>query len=289
MLPAYTRDRLAEAEHLAGTGADPEHVYAVLRRLPLADFAMLHHVVPAAYPQLRQVVPTMPSAEAQVKWVGDSGLTLLSRSANTIRLLENLTYRVTGSGPEGKRILDYGSGWGRLLRLANYFSPIDRVRGVDVMQSSVDQCAGSGILNEVELIAPRPASLPYGDEQFDLVFSFSVFTHIPVEVARPVLEAVRQRIASEGLFVITIRSLEFWNMRKGVWADEVVADLCEKHEKDGYAFLTFEAGEINADYGDTTMSFDFVNRLAAETGWKVARIDRDLSEPFQIAVALVPA
>lgn len=124
---------------------------------------------------------------------------------------------------------------------------------------------------------------------FDLAFSFSVFTHIPERVARAVLLALRQRIAKNGVFIITIRSYEFWGLRQSSWPDETVRKLQRDHETDGYAFQTFNSSGMNANYGDTTMSFDFIEKMASECGLRVSGIDRDMSEPFQIVVALQPA
>lgn len=54
-----------------------------------------------------------------------------------MRLFDLISWRVTGAGLENKKILDYGCGWGRLLRLMNYYSDPDRVCGVDAMQESL--------------------------------------------------------------------------------------------------------------------------------------------------------
>jgi len=130
--------------------------------------------------------------------------------------------------------------------------------------------------------------LPFGDIKFDLIFSFSVFTHIPQPVISAVLNAVRKRVSENGVFIATIRSYEFWDLRQGKWPDEMVDNMRAAHKSAGYAFQTFDQGEINADYGDTTMSFDFMANLAKEASWEIASIERDLSEPYQIAVALKP-
>lgn len=61
----------------------------------------------------------------------------MSRSCSLLRLFDLISWRVTGAGLENKKILDYGCGWGRLLRLMNYYSDPDRVCGVDAMQESL--------------------------------------------------------------------------------------------------------------------------------------------------------
>lgn len=288
MLPRYTVALLQEADALASSRPLNE-VYRVLRKLPLADFCTLHLHTPPTYRNLAAVLPVMPPDDVQKKWTGDSGLKLMARTCNVMRLFEIMSFRATANGPRDRNILDYGCGWGRLLRIANYFSDLDNVYGLDVMQSSLDECAKSRIPNQTALVPRRPEQLPFGKVAFDVIFSFSVFTHIPDSVARAVLQAARRRIADNGVFIITIRSYEFWSLRDAVWPEEMVKNLQREHDANGYAFQTFNTNEINADYGDTTMSFGFLEKMSAECGWRVSDIDRDLSEPYQIAVALRPA
>lgn len=64
----------------------------------------------------------------------------MSRSCNLARLFDLISYQVTDSGLAGKTILDYGCGWGRLLRLMNYYSDSDKVDGVDPMAISIEHC-----------------------------------------------------------------------------------------------------------------------------------------------------
>jgi len=72
-----------------------------------------------------------------------------------------------------------------------------------------------------------------------------------------------------------------------LYSDEMVEKMRTTHNSEGHAFQTFDTGvDVNADYGDTTMSFDFQANIAKETDWKVASIERVLSEPYQIAVGI---
>lgn len=288
MLPIYTNEILSNAEKLANN-VDIAGLYDILRELPLADFCTLTLVPPPAYPNLASKLPIMPSDDVQKKWVGDFGRSLMNRTCNIARLFQLLSYKVTGSGLEDKTILDYGCGWGRILRVINHLGSVEKIYGVDVMQSSLDECAKSRIPNKIALCAPVPQHLPFGDTVFDLIFSFSVFTHLPVKAARAVLGATRKRISEKGVFILTIRSYEFWTLRDGAWPDERMSQLRKDHLVEGYAFHTFDNGaDVNLNYGDTTMSFDFLSGMAKEHGWTIAAIERDLSEPFQIAVALKP-
>ena len=288
MLPTYTNDIMSDAENAAREG-NILRTYDMLSKLTLADFCTLSMEVPSEYSYLKKQFPTMPSDDVQKRWVGDFGQSLMNRTCNFARLIQVLSYKATGNGLEGKKILDYGCGWGRLLRIMNYFANVTNVYGIDVMQSSLDECHKSNIPNQVALCERRPVVLPFDDLLFDLVFAFSVFSHIPEGVAYAVLNAIRERISKSGVLILTIRSYEFWDLRVGVWPVELIKKMRTEHNKNGYAFHAFDNGDdINKDYGDVTMSLEFLSSMADKTGWEVSDIERDLSEPYQIAVSLKP-
>jgi len=280
---------LQDVENTAALG-DLAGVYRKLRGLALADFCNLHIDSLGQYPHLAKLLPQMPSDDVQKKWVGDYGRHLMMRSCNLARLFDLMSYRVTGSGLAGKNILDYGCGWGRLLRIMNYYSPSEKVDGVDPMQVSLDHCEEAKIPNKLSLIAARPDALPLEQKKYDFAFAFSVFTHTPADVTATVLRALRPCMSSNSVFVATIRSVEWVSVRDGKWPQEKTQRMRDSFYADGYGFETFDTSDSleSADYGDTIMTIDYMEKLAEKEGWSLASVDRDLTEPFQIAVALKP-
>ncbi len=288
-IPYHATAVLQQADGLASQG-DLSGVYDQIRNLALADFCNLHIDPLAKFPNLAKILPQMPADDVQMKWVGDSGKPLMMRTCNLARLFDTISYKVTGSGLEGKNILDYGCGYGRLLRIMNYYSPVDRVHGVDPMQVSLDHCTKGNIPNELKLISTRPESLPLKENHYDFAFAFSVFSHTPAPVTASVLKGLRPYMSDNSVFVATIRSVEWVSVRDGKWPEETCKRMRDNFYADGYAFETFNNDDSleEQDYGDTIMSVEYVDALARKVGWKVAEVDRDLTEPFQIAVGFVP-
>lgn len=286
MISSYAIAQTTLAEKAAATG-DVAWAYAILRAIPFGDYCELCLDVPASMPALRKLLPRLPSAEVQKRWVGDHGRPLMVRSCSLVRLFELMSWRHRGRSLEGARILDYGCGWGRLLRLLYHKTAPEHIYGVDPMRQSLDLCRESGLTGALELCEAVPKALPFGKTLFDLVFSFSVFTHVPLDVATAILKAVRSRIAPDGLFIVTVRSHEFWELRRPVWKANDVDRLIADHHASGYAFVPLETSGLKSEeYGDTTYSRERFERLAAACGWTVAEMERDMTEPFQIAVTL---
>jgi SAM-dependent methyltransferase len=74
-------------------------------------------------------------------------------------------------------LLDWGCGCGRILRHWNGLTGT-RVAGCDVNLKRVEWCNANLPFAEVTKTEISPP-LPYADSTFDLVYAFSVFTHLP--------------------------------------------------------------------------------------------------------------
>jgi SAM-dependent methyltransferase len=94
-----------------------------------------------------------------------------------------------------RHVLDLGCGLGRLARaLVGYLSTAGSYRGVDVTRSSIDWCAAHyaaipnfGFVhadvfnthyNQTGKVSAAEYVLPFGNEQFDFIWSTSLFTHM---------------------------------------------------------------------------------------------------------------
>jgi SAM-dependent methyltransferase len=97
-------------------------------------------------------------------------------------------------------LLDFGCGCGRVTR---WWRELDaEVHGSDVDAPAVAWCRASlgfGHFAVNELAPP----LPYRDSTFDLVYAFSVLTHLTEELQRPWLDDLRRVLRSGGLLVLS--------------------------------------------------------------------------------------
>ncbi|PCJ07330.1 MAG: hypothetical protein COB16_11645 [Rhodobacteraceae bacterium] len=286
----YVDPILRTAEDLART-KNTAAVYNALRTMPLADFIGLSgDNLAKSFPHLAKHIATMPTPEVQARWTGHSGHQLLTKSCNLVRLLQLQSYHLRGRDIGSGPILDYGCGWGRLTRAMGYFADPDLVHGCDPMAASLELCNKHGVRANLHQIDPIPAAFPLSDILFDLVFSYSVMSHTSMESTMAILRTVRSVIAPDGFFATTIRPVEFWAMRSQAFGEERTAALASDHNRTGYAFVEIGGGEglSKNHYGDTSFSIERFTAMAEETGWRLARIDRDTLEQYQILMVLQP-
>ena len=184
-----------------------------LRRLGLEDFGELLASMPnPELPNLSRILPAMASIEVQTNWTGAHGMTLLKQTSNFVRSAAYNFTRLTGRPLEGARVLDFGCGYGRIARLMYYFSDPESFMGVDPWDRSIELCHQAGFGDNFRQSDYLPKTLPVGDIKFDLIYAFSVFTHLSSRATRQALNTLRNYVHHDGVLLITIRPVEYWGI-----------------------------------------------------------------------------
>ena len=283
---AYTRNTVGEAELAAKDGSIVEAL-RVLRKLPLADFGQLLWELPAKdYPNLSSKLPKMADIDVQNSWTGTNGYSLLIQTTDFIKALAYAYLKHVGSDLRGATVLDYGCGYGRMIRLMYYFTDPDRIWGVDPWDQAIRICLGDKLAGNFRVTDFLPTSLAVEDNKFDVAYAFSVFTHTSERATRAALQSLRKCIAPSGLLALTIRPREYWAF-DSQYQNET-AKLEYLHDTKGFSFSPHGRLPVDGDvtYGDTSMTFEWLQANAPE--WKIVDIDRSLSDPYQTAVFLRP-
>ena len=260
-----------------------EDGFSALRSLGLEDFGdVLWNMPSTDYPKLSAVLPKMTPEKITKQWTGATGRHLLEQSVRFVRsCAENFT-RISGDTLENKKILDFGCGYGRFLRLFSYYS--NEIYGVDAWEVSLNhsRTAGFNKLKKVDAVCDK---IPF-DDKFDFLFAFSVFTHLSEESTIAALNALRKSASYGAILAITIRPIEFWKeSAKGrTHLNPSLFNLetrLEEHRQKGFTFLQDE--NVN-HYGDTSITIEWIN--SKTSGWKIEGIDRSLNDSLQRYVFL---
>jgi SAM-dependent methyltransferase len=285
----YTHGIVQEAERSA-QNKDLDAVLKILRSLPLTDFGELLFNLPQEdLPNLSQILPVMASVEVQNSWTGSNGISLLTQTLSFVRALEYAYAHIIGERLREKRILDFGCGYGRIVRLMYYYTSPHNIYGIDPWDLSINLCNEARLPGMFFQSDYLPTNLPVGDVTFDLIYAFSVFTHLSPRAMNTSLVTLRKYIAPKGLLALTIRPVEYWNAVHGT---DVVPDsqpLIAAHRHKGFAYNPHPRPQVHGDvtYGDASMTLEYLRDHCP--GWRVVDYDRSIDDLYQIVVFMQPA
>ncbi|MGZ4360063.1 MAG: methyltransferase domain-containing protein, partial [Gaiellaceae bacterium] len=116
-------------------------------------------------------------------------------------LLYGAARHLDGRSP--RRLLEWGCGCGRVTAHL-----LDVTRGLEILGCDIDREAVAWCNDKLqpgafEAIAPDPPT-PYPDSSFDLIFGYSVFTHLTRAAQRAWLEELRRIVSPQGLVVVSV-------------------------------------------------------------------------------------
>lgn len=285
----YVRKALTEVEAEVQSPSLAGVLPALRRRLGLDDFGELMISMPMPdFPGLSQALPRMASVAVQNNWTGSNGLTLLRQSTNFVRSAAFSYTSLTGRTLTRASMLDYGCGYGRLARLMYYFTDPENLHGVDPWDRSIAICQDDGLGENFRQSEYLPDSLPVPRTNFDFIYAFSVFTHLSPRATKAALDVCRRYISEDGVMLITIRPVEYWDLDQSVHELSDTSQVRLAHERDGFAFSPLNLPPVDGDltYGNTSMTTDWIE--AHFPRWRVAMVDRSLDDAYQVYVALRP-
>lgn len=113
-------------------------------------------------------------------------------------------------GTKEARVLDFGAGWGRMLRLIRNKPELDHIdlHGCDIDRTMLELCRKTiprTTLNPVELFPPSP----YRSGFFDVIYANSVFSHLGERNHLAWAQEFARIVRPGGLVVLTTQAKHF--------------------------------------------------------------------------------
>jgi SAM-dependent methyltransferase len=212
----------------------------------------------------------IPPSSIRLRAGGVGVRTYLDAGRAHARQLQVVLERTGHNLSEYQSILDFGSGAGRVLRhLGEHVSSDASLVGSDV---DVDAIAWAQRHLEPRFVTNEATPpLPFGDAEFDLVYSYSVFTHLGEHLQFGWLAELSRVLQPGGLALVTIHgsgAYDFYRNGRLVSHSRSCARRIAGHgdlEAEGIVFEPYEISRWDqrdfprvADFGMTFHSSDYV-------------------------------
>jgi SAM-dependent methyltransferase len=178
------------------------------------------------------------------------------RALNVIRLIERSLDSGGRSFDDIRSWLDFGCGYGRVIRFLVERADPERVYASDVIEEAVDFCASEfGV-------SPRHSRAALADLElgrFEFVYAISVLTHLNEENGLVLLQLLRDSLEPRGIVLFTTHGR--WSLDNiatyGAPYEALKQDVMRRVREDGVAFVPYHHYAEDS-YGMTWHSADYV-------------------------------
>jgi SAM-dependent methyltransferase len=160
------------------------------------------------HPSLQAVLPGLPDETIQLNLTGSQGEQVLREGFRAYVLFKGLYETHVGPLAQCDNVLDFGCGWGRILRFFLKDVEPSRLLGIDPMKEMIEFCTLSNKWCRFEIMNRRPPTR-FADKMFDLIYAYSVFSHLPEKMHEDWLLELGRILRPGGLLVVTTMSREF--------------------------------------------------------------------------------
>ncbi len=156
---------------------------------------------------LRNVLPGLADEIIQKRFTGDTGDVTLWEGFYFYTLFKKNYEKYKGL-ISNARILDFGCGWGRIIRFFIKDLQPANLWGCDPVPEMITLCKAQNKWANFELINPDPPT-SFQDNTFDMIYSFSVFSHLSEDFHFGVLEEIKRILKPGGIYMTTTRNKNF--------------------------------------------------------------------------------
>ncbi|MFC5743965.1 class I SAM-dependent methyltransferase [Dyella tabacisoli] len=141
------------------------------------------------------------------------------------------------------RALDFGFGWGRISRVFMEHLSARNIHGVDVDPSFVEITRGLFKSDNFQICTPFPPA-DYADASFDLVYAYSVFSHLSEVACQAWMQEFARILRPGGIVAFTTRHESFFDFC--AWAKTQDASVSPYISALGQLFP--DLGAVRAQY-----------------------------------------
>ncbi|PSB52787.1 hypothetical protein C7B67_05600 [filamentous cyanobacterium Phorm 6] len=191
-------------------------------------------------------MPGFPPEELQRQFVGMSGQQALNEAFNFYSEIKRYLGKLGLKLGRESRILDFGCGWGRIIRFFLKDVAAENLYGIDVDSEMTQLCINTVKHGNYSAIQPLPP-LELSDGCFDIVYAYSVFSHLAEPVHIKWVEEFSRILKPGGIFVATTQARSFIELCRTLRNQSNTSN--NWHHALAHSFVNTEAALADYDSG----------------------------------------
>lgn len=142
-------------------------------------------------------VPLLPPDDVQLRFTGRTSRQNLEQAFEFYKLVLDQSTNL-------ESVVDFGGGWGRILRFFLREVKPDQLYLLDCLADAIDEAKRTNAPFHIIQTIPGQ-SFPLTNDSIDVVYAFSVFSHLSEAASRQSLREFSRILKKDGIAVITTR------------------------------------------------------------------------------------
>jgi SAM-dependent methyltransferase len=256
----------AELSKRLAVGGDPYQHFSG------ADESFWLWVNTAGYQQsaeLQAMLPSLPSVDLQHRFTGKAGDETLAEGHAIAAEIKAQFAHHNGPLTPASRVLEFGCGWGRIIRYFLKDTSPGNLWGIDVNEQLLAFCKQSNPYCHFERNDPLPPT-KLSSGSFDLIYAYSVFTHLSENAHLAWLAELRRLLKPGGVVVATVRPRGFIK-----YCDSLTADSALSHVSQSSLIGMFaDTSAVLNDYDEGRFCYEPYRSSSYGDDWGEAVVSR---------------
>lgn len=211
-----------------------------------------------------KIIPLSPPDEIQKNFTGRSGIDTFRQAFEFYQMVTRSVGVYYSGGIEEAKILDFGCGWGRIIRFFLRDMDPSNIYGCDCVDDMIEICKKTNQwCNFFKSNTYPPLNIEPG--YFDIIYAYSVFSHVSEDAQKKWLSEFHRILKPGGILILTTRRFDFIDQIEAIYPEsQFDANTAKQDYLEGkYVHFSYGGGySLEESYwGETAIPREYIENV----------------------------